>query len=120
MSRPIRYARPYTLGMMALALAGRDKPSAERLLREAFNDLQRRAIEGRIGLNSQDAAAVGAALLPVAEQISPGLVDEFLWEALSFRNDATGGEPSSRRTSFDASLALLRGTLRPGRRTRPF
>lgn len=103
------FARPYALGMMALAIAKSDRVEAEKLLREAFVDLRRRGEEGRIGLNSQDVPTVAGTLVPVAESIDPGLVPEFLWRAVSFRKpevnqDAVG---PTHRAWFDAMLGLL-------------
>jgi hypothetical protein len=100
------FARPYAIGMIALAQADADKPRAARVLHEAFAALDRLSAEGRRGgLDAQDAATVGAALLPVAERIDPALVPEFLWRAVSFRG------PSRPRRDFaarpEAVLAML-------------
>ena len=100
------FARPHALAMMALALADSDRPAASWLLREAFDDLKQLANESRRGFQDlQDAPAVAAALLPVAERIDPALVPEYFWRAASFRGPGT---PASRpRTTPDATLALF-------------
>ncbi len=101
------FAHAYTLGMIALVLADSDKPAATERLREAFDDLERRAPEGPQGLNSQDAATVAATLLPVVERIDPSLVPEFFWRAASFRGLGRGSDSLVNRASHDAALALL-------------
>ena len=101
------FARSYALGVMALAAAQADKTLAERLLREAFADLAQRASQGISGPNHQDAATIGSLLLPVAERISPDLVEEILWEALSFRRERGGDRTLMGRDWFDPALALF-------------
>ena len=94
---------PYALGMMALALSDRDKPTATAWLREAFDLLGRIAASGPPTPGaSHDPAAVAASLLPVAERIDPKLVPELFWRAVSFHAPRPGNEVRS-----DALLALL-------------
>lgn len=100
------FARPYAIGMIAMALADTDKPRATRYLHEAFAALKPLAAgRRRGGLDAQDAATVAAAMLPVAERIDPALVPEFFWRAVSFRG------PSRPRQDFvarpEAVLAML-------------
>jgi hypothetical protein len=93
---------PYALGLMALAIADQDKPTATSWLREAFDRLGQ-VVSGSVGPGcSRDPAAVASALLPVAERIDPTLVPEFFWKAVSFHSPRTGSEIRS-----DAVLALL-------------
>ncbi len=105
-AQALPFARPYALGMIALALADADKPRAERILGEAFTALKPMAAEGRRGGRSlHDADVVAAALVPVAERIDPALVPEFFWRAASFRIPTTPGMEASARS--DGRLALL-------------
>jgi Carboxypeptidase regulatory-like domain len=96
---------PYALGMMALAISTRDKPTATAWVREAFDRLSK---VGSVGSPSpgasRDPAAVAAALLPVAERIDPKLVPEMFWRAVSLR----ASQPDAGARS-DALLALLLG-----------
>ena len=93
----------YALGMMALAVADRDKPTATTWLREAFDRLGRVAAAGPHAAGaSHDPASVAASLLPVAERIDPKLVPELFWRAVSFHAPRPGAEVRS-----DALLALL-------------
>jgi hypothetical protein len=100
------FARPYALGMIALAMADADKPRAARILGEAFTALVPMAAEGRRGFDgAQDAARVAAALVPVAERIDPALVPEFFWRAASLAAPRT--PPGADVPMPDAVLALL-------------
>jgi hypothetical protein len=78
------FYRPYAIGMIALALADSDRARAAGFLDEAFAALKLLAAEGRSGSpETQDAATIAAALVPVAERIDPALVPEFFWRAAS-------------------------------------
>jgi hypothetical protein len=100
------FARPYALGMIALALAESDRARAARVLDEAFRALKPLAAEGRRGFQDmQDAATVAAALVPVAERIGPALVPEFFWRAAALRAPS---KPQMRDATLpDTLLALL-------------
>jgi hypothetical protein len=104
--RRLPFQHAYALGMMALALADSDKAAARALLVESHHELAGLAKEGKRGFqDTQDAAVVAAALLPVAERIDPGLVPECFWRAASWRGKAPA---TSRPKSMpDALLALL-------------
>ena len=92
----------YALGMMALAISDKDRPTATKWLREAFDHLGRLAASGTPAPGaSHDPAAVASALLPVAERIDPTLVPELFWRAVSFSS------PRSIDGRSDAVLALL-------------
>ncbi len=103
--------KPYSLGVMAQALAGSEqtRPVAAELLAAAFDELARSVDAGTDPFNSRESAAVTAAsLLPVAEAIDPALVPEYLWRSVSFRRPGPGPEshPSQGRR-LDASAAVL-------------
>jgi hypothetical protein len=107
-AQALPFARAHALGMIAQAIAGADKPKAARFLDEAFAALKTLAAEGRrdsLGTDTQDAATVAAALLPVAEGIDPSLVPELFWRAVSFR--ASSKPPMRAASSPDSVLALL-------------
>ena len=53
----------------------------------------------------------------MAERISPALVDEFLWQALSVSDARTNAGAPRSRAWFDPGLALLLAQLRPRGRT---
>ncbi|HVX12453.1 MAG TPA: carboxypeptidase-like regulatory domain-containing protein [Pirellulales bacterium] len=77
--------RAYALGFVAHGLAATDRRSAERLLAEAFDLLERSQQRGESEKTDYPAAVTGAALLPVAERIDPTLVEGYFWRALALR-----------------------------------
>jgi hypothetical protein len=93
------------LGMMALALAESDRQTAESLLRDAYD-----VLDGAPGTDDRrleanyPPAAIGSALLPVAERIDPKLVLEAIGRTLSLRPPVLPRNPD---TSLDAQLALM-------------
>ncbi len=94
---------PYSLGMMALAVSSKDRPTATAWLREAFDRLSKIATTGPPAPNApHDPATVAAALLAVAERVDPKLVPECFWRAVSLHAPRPGAEARS-----DALLALL-------------
>ncbi len=102
------FARPYAIGMVALAVADTDKPRALRYLDEAFKTLKplaARGLRGTSGIEVQSAAAVAAALLPAAERIDPMLVQEYFWRAAALRDPSRPGTANG--VAPDAALALL-------------
>lgn len=76
--------RAFTLGVMAQALADRDKRAASRLLAEAFDELGH-ASDAGLGTTAESPAVVGASLLPAVEATDPTRVSEYLWRSLAFR-----------------------------------
>jgi RNA polymerase sigma factor (sigma-70 family) len=102
-------AKPYALGMMALVMAPMDRDKATSLLREAFVELERLSGQKRAP-RVKSPAAVACALLPVAEQIDPKLVPEFLWKAASLQIVVarSNGDDFRVRDDCDAALFLAR------------
>jgi hypothetical protein len=81
------YSRAYALGMVAKALASEDKPRARKDILQSFEILAE-AIRNpkRYWLDWQSSPPVAAgALLPTVEEIDPSLVEECMWQAISFR-----------------------------------
>jgi hypothetical protein len=102
--------KAYALGMMALGLseAGK-KDSARSVLESAYASLERSSSGSQSKPNSiYHVASVAGALLSVAEEIDPGLVDEYLWRSLAMRQpkpwDAKPGDPSA---YVDVLLAMM-------------
>jgi protocatechuate 3,4-dioxygenase beta subunit len=76
--------RPYALGLMAQAIAAKDKPASIRLLNDAYADLAQLAATGQRDAHS-DLSKVGAGLLPVVEELEPERLGEFLGRTLALR-----------------------------------
>jgi hypothetical protein len=95
--------KPFSLGLMAQALAASDKSAALHLLDEAFTELERLRARGR---TSQFASISGVAggLLPVVEQVDPSRLAEFLARALALRPPQGG---LSERTFLPEQPAML-------------
>ncbi|WP_435017441.1 carboxypeptidase regulatory-like domain-containing protein [Tundrisphaera sp. TA3] len=98
---------PFSLGLMAQAVAVADRDAAEAWLREAFDLLDAAPIP--VGVQaveadamSHDPAVVAAALLAVVERVDPSLVPEFFWRSIAIRGPRPPGEAAS-----DASLIPL-------------
>ena len=85
--------KPYIYGLIARELAARDRPAAVRLLETAYDALDRSAGRGSLAtLHSNPRIAAG--LLPIAEEIAPERLAEFLARTLSLREpwlDEGGG-----------------------------
>ena len=76
----------YALGMMALRLAEAGKDSAREVLESAYESLERSSRVSQDKSSSMyDITSIAGVLLPVAERIDPGLVDEYLWRSLAMR-----------------------------------
>ena len=72
--------------MMALRLAEAGKDSAREVLEGAYETLERSSRGSPANPGSlYNTTSVAAVLLPVAERIDPGLVDEYLWRSLAMR-----------------------------------
>ena len=98
---------PYALGMMARAVAGKDRPRATAWLLEAFDRLEavaRAEGHGSTPRAAREPAGVAASLLPVAEAIDPALVPELFWRALALHDPNPDAHPGA-----EAVLALLLG-----------
>ncbi len=99
----------YALGMMALRLAETGKDSARLVLRSAYEVLERSSPAGQEKSRSlYDIALNAAVLLPVAERIDPGLVDEYFWRTLAMRQPKPWDTGPTDRTSYtDVMLAMI-------------
>jgi hypothetical protein len=77
-------SRAYALGVMASALAAKNKPEAERLLRQAFGVLDEEHDVKQPRSRALSVQAVAGCLLPAAEAIDAALVPEFFWRAAHY------------------------------------
>jgi Carboxypeptidase regulatory-like domain len=76
----------FALGMMALRLSEAGKDSAREVLESAYESLERSAQMNQVDSNSiYNPTSIAAVLLPVAERVDPGLIDEYLWRSLAMR-----------------------------------
>jgi protocatechuate 3,4-dioxygenase beta subunit len=100
-----RVLRPYTLGLMASAIAASDKPAANRLLDEAYAKLEQLAANG---WTSQFASICGVAgaLLPVVEQVDASRLPDVMARALALRPPTGGRNESAYIPEQTASLAM--------------
>ncbi|MFI5459602.1 MAG: hypothetical protein ACHRXM_29610 [Isosphaerales bacterium] len=74
--------RPYTLGLMAQAIAATDNAGAARLINDAYRGLEDLAALGQPHANPGP-LKVAAGLLPVVEQVEPERLAEFLGRTLA-------------------------------------
>jgi hypothetical protein len=99
---------PYTLGLMAQAIAATDKVGARRLIRDAYRGLEGLAAREQ-PLARNGALDVAAGLLPVVEQVEPERLPEFLGRTLALRgpsgDQADPGEVATVRSK--ALLAMM-------------
>lgn len=102
------HLRAYAVGLMAESLGAPDNADARSLLEEAYGILGKVVDSGASysdSLTSPPAVAIG--LLPVVEHIDSGLVQEYLWKAISLRTDITiGGNPCSALGRRDGRMVL--------------
>ncbi len=80
-------------GAIALTIAPKDRPAAERSLAEAFAILERVVEDGKDqwdGLGTACTAAAG--LLPMVEEINPSLLPEYLGRTLALRPPLRGSD----------------------------
>ena len=76
----------YALGMMALRLSEAGKDTAREVLEGAYESLERSSRGSPANSSSlYNTTSIAGVLLPVAERIDPGLVDEYLWRSLAMR-----------------------------------
>ena len=110
------YQKAQAHAVMAQALAKAQPAVARQLLERAFKVLEESIKEGKSPFIAQrHAPSVAAAFLPVAEQIDPQLIEEFLWRAISLRqpglaeNGSTSQDrPQSEQPNVeDVHLALV-------------
>jgi RNA polymerase sigma factor (sigma-70 family) len=107
MTHPNEKARAY--GVMAQALVGTKPARAVELLHQGFAVLDAHVTSGKDRFNGvSNAAVTGAALLPVAEQLDPHLVPEFVWRTLSLRTPPPrDGNERRFAEAADIDLALM-------------
>ena len=98
----------FALGMMALRLTEAGKDSARDMLKNAYESLERSPGGVREFQQHYHPSSIAGVLLPVAERIDSGLVDEYLWRSLAMRppnpwetNSGGGGR------SADVLLAMM-------------
>ncbi len=98
--------KPFAFGLMAQAVAATDKAAALGLLDEAFSQLEGLRARGRV---SQFASISGAAagLLPIAEQVDPDRLPEFLARAVALRPPQRDGKDLSLIPEQCAPLAMM-------------
>jgi protocatechuate 3,4-dioxygenase beta subunit len=99
----------YALGMMALRLAEGGKGPAREVLESAYESLERSSRVSRENPRSlYDITSIAAVLLPVAERVDPGLVDESLWRTLAMRQPKPWDTGPNDRTAYaDVMLAMM-------------
>jgi RNA polymerase sigma factor (sigma-70 family) len=100
------FLKPYALGMSALGAAALHPEEAAKLLLESFSLLEAPSAQGATPVLGQSAASVAACLLYVVERVSPELVEELFWRALSFRNPAPRPSIAATRANADLCLAI--------------
>jgi hypothetical protein len=95
--------------MMALRLNETGKDSAPAVLESAYESLERSSRTSQANSNSiYSITSVAAVLLPVAERVDPGLVDEYLWRSLAMRPPTPWEtNPGGRRAQADVLLAMM-------------
>ncbi len=97
--------RPYTLGLMAQAIAATDKIEAVRLIEHAYKELQDLALIGQ-PLPAYNPLVVAAGLLPIIEQVEPERLGEYLGRMLALRS-ATGDQIDPGEVAAVRSKAVL-------------
>jgi hypothetical protein len=99
----------FALGMMALRLAETGKDSAQVVLESAYESLERSSRVNQANTNSiYYATSIAAVLLPVAERVDSGLVDEYVWHALAMRQPKPWEtNPIGRPAQADVLLAMM-------------
>ena len=99
----------FALGLMALRLAETGRASASEELASAYESLQRSSRVGKANSNSiYRITSIAGVLVPVAERVDPGLVDEYLWRALALRPPKLWEiNPSGRAAQADILLAMM-------------
>src|SRR5262249_29840074 len=108
-------SRAQTYGALAQALTKTDKNEAVRMLRRAFAILGEKAAKGEQDYNNfMGSSSLAAMLVGVAEGIDPGLISEFLWQAVSFRVPRLGETPmqETHPTGWFADAALAYAVAR--------
>ncbi len=99
----------FALGMMARRLAEAGKDSARQVLESAYESLESSSRVSQAKSNSiYYITSIAGVLLPVAERVDPGLVDEYLWRGLALREPKPWETTSSGRPAqADVFLAMM-------------
>ncbi len=99
--------RPYTLGLMAQAIAGADRAGASRLISDAYHGLEALAAGGQ-PVARNDALNVAAGLLPIVEQIEPERLAEYLGRTLALRPASRNQtDPSEVTTAWRKAVLVM-------------
>lgn len=102
-SLPTANQQAYCLALVGGAVAARDGEQARKLFDEAFAALERGPREN-YAIESHNAAATAMAMLPIAERIEPGRLEEFFWRALAMRPSLPARRPLSYSEKMDIAL----------------
>ena len=99
----------FGLGMMALRLTEVGKDAAHDVLESAYESLESSSRMSQENSNSiYHPGSIAGVLLPVAERVDPGLVDEYLWRSLAMRPPIPWEtNPSGRSAYADVLLAMM-------------
>ncbi len=84
-SRDFPGLRPFALGLMAQEIVATDKPTAIRLIDEAYAVLDQLAVAGERRVYPEGLVEMAAALLPIVERVEPDRLAEFLGRTLALR-----------------------------------
>lgn len=98
--------QPYALGLMAQALAKTNKPAAQRLLDEAFTELEQLRTQGRASQFASISATAGG-LLPIVEQVDASRLPEYVARALALRPSRWQRNDDSYIREQNAQLAMM-------------
>jgi RNA polymerase sigma factor (sigma-70 family) len=106
-TEPKEKARAY--GVMAQALASTKPARAAELLHQGYAVLAAHVAAGKDRFDGfSNAGVMGAALLPVAEEIDPQLVPEYVWRTLALRTPPPReGTERQFGEAADAALGLM-------------
>ena len=101
--------RGYALGMMALRLNEAGNDSARAVLESAYESLERSSRQSEANSNGiYYPSSIAGVLLPVAERVDSGLVDEYLWRSLAMRPpNPWETNPRPRMLQADVLLAMM-------------
>jgi RNA polymerase sigma factor (sigma-70 family) len=99
----------YAMGMAALGLSEAGKDRAREVLENAYASLERSSGAGQLKPSeTYHLTSIAAALLPVAERVDAGLVDEYLWRSLALRAPKPWETaPADRTAEADVQLAMM-------------
>ncbi len=106
------YQRAYCIGMIAKALASKDKDKAKKLILQSYDILGEASANPRpywILITYSSPLRVAGALLGVVEEIDPTLLKECIWQSVSFRQYRPADDYliSMKLEADDARLAIF-------------